>query len=255
MPETLSAIDEPVPGADEHRSTAVSQKTRSLVALALGLVPPYSFVVFTRATQGRLFTLPEMVFYPLVVGTASLVVILVLHRFVCGQPLAALNGRPGTGRRDWLTGLALAAVFVVYSLVAQPLLTRLVAPPRNPEAMTLIVGLIEHPLLMLVWFGPVLWIGVAAFEEVSRVFVITRITAVWAGAPGRLAAVVISTLLFGLGHYYQGPFGMITTGTMGLLSVLLYIRQGRVWPLIVGHALYDAWSVGMAVVMVARSLR
>jgi membrane protease YdiL (CAAX protease family) len=54
-------------------------------------------------------------------------------------------------------------------------------------------------------------------------------------------------------HYYQGPFGVITTGTMGLLSAILYVRQGRIWPLIVGHALYHDWSVGMAVVMVAGS--
>lgn len=255
MPQALSATDEPAQASRPYATGAGSPTVRSLVALVLGLVPPYSFVVFTRATQGRLFTLHEMVFYPLVVGTASLAAILALHRFFCGQPLSALNGRPGSWRRDWLTGLALAAVFVVFSLVAQPVLIRFVAPPRNPEGMTLIVGLIEHPLLALVWFGPVLWIGVAAFEEVSRVFVITRMTTIWSGAPGRAGAVVISTALFGLGHYYQGPFGIITTGTMGLLSAILYVRQGRIWPLIVAHALYDAWSVGMAVVMVSGSMR
>jgi len=231
-----------------------AQSRSSLVALALGLVPPYSFVVFMRATQGRLFTLHEMILYPLVVGTAGLAAILALHRFLCRRPLAALNERPGSWRKDWPTGLALAALFVAFSFAVQPVLTRLVAPPRNPEAMTLIVGLIEHPLLMLVWFGPVLWIGVAGFEEVSRVFVITRLTAIRAGRSGRIAAVLISTALFGLAHYYQGPFGVITTGAMGLFSATLYVWQGRIWPLIVGHALYDAWSVGMAVVMVARSI-
>jgi len=254
MPHALSVFDQSRQDTRPRAPETPGRTGRSLVALALGLVPPYSFVVFTRATQGRLFSLHEMILYPLVVGTTGLAVILALHRFVCGRPLSALNQRPGSWRRDWPTGLALAALFVVLSFVIQPVLTRLVAPPRNPEAMTLIVGLIEHPLLMLVWFGPVLWIGVAAFEEVSRVFVITRLTAIRAGRSGRLAAVVISTVLFGLAHYYQGPFGVITTGTMGLLSAILYIRQGRIWPLIVAHALYDAWSVGMAVVMVAGSI-
>jgi membrane protease YdiL (CAAX protease family) len=253
MPYTLSVFDQPLRDTPPRTPVAGGQIGRSLAALALGLVPPYSFAVFVRATQGRLFSLHEMILYPLVVGGAGLAVILALHRFVCGRPLSALNERPGSWRRDWPTGLALAGLFVAFSFAAQPVLARLVAPPRNPEAMTLIVGLIEHPLLMLVWFGPVLWVGIAAFEEVSRVFVITRLTAIRAGWSGRLAAIVISTVLFGLAHYYQGPFGVITTGTMGLLSAVLYVRQGRIWPLIVGHALYDAWSVGMAVVMVGGS--
>ncbi len=254
MQHALSVFDEPLRDTRPRTPAAAGQTVRNLVALALGLVPPYSFAVFMRATQGRLFSLHEMILYPLVVGTAGLAVILVVHRFVCGRPLSALNERRGSWRTDWLTGLALAALFVVFSFAVQPILARLVVPPRNPEAMTLIVGLIEHPLLMLVWFGPVLWIGVAAFEEASRVFVITRLTAISGGRTGRVAAVVISTVLFGLAHYYQGPFGVITTGTMGLLSAILYVWRGRIWPLVVGHALYDAWSVGMAVVMVAGSI-
>ena len=64
-----------------------------------------------------------------------------------------------------------------------------------------------------------------------------------------------SAILFGLMHYYQGPAGVISIGVMGLVYALVYVRRGRIWPLIVGHALYDAWSIGMAVVMVSRGMR
>ena len=249
MSETTAALNQPAQPA-QGPSLA-----RNLLALALGLLPPYMFVVFARMSQGRGFTVGEMIVYPLVVGTASLVSILALHRFVCGEPLSALNRRPGSWRRDLAVGAALAVAFVVFTFASQPVLTRLVAPHRNPEGWRLIVGLIENPWLALVWFGPVLWIGVAGFEEVARVFCMTRIIAVWRGAAGRWAAVAVSTAAFGLMHYYQGPSGIISTGVMGLACALLYLRRGRIWPLIVGHALYDAWSIGFAMVMVAREIR
>lgn len=225
---------------------------RNLAALVLGLLPAYSVVLFTRLTQGRSFTLHDMLAYPLVVGSAGLVAILAILRFVCRQPLSALNARPGSWRRDWVTGFGLAIAFVLLSVLERPLLARLPAAPRTSEAMTLIVGLIEHPLLLLVWFGPVLWVGVAAFEEVSRVFAITRILEIWRGASGRVIAAGGVTIIAAATHGYQGTPGMVSTGVMALITVLVYLRLGRLWPLIISHALYDAWSIGVGVVMVFR---
>jgi membrane protease YdiL (CAAX protease family) len=255
MSQTTAALDQPAGMARTARPAEGPSRARNLLALALGLLPPYLFVVFARMTQGRGFTVGEMIFYPLVVGTASLVSILVLLRYMCGEPLSALNRRPGSLLRDTVVGAVLAVAFIAFSFVAQPVLTRLVAPHRNPEGWRLIVGLIENPWLALIWFGPVLWIGVAAFEEVARVFCMTRIMSVWPGVAGRWSAVAVSTAAFGLMHYYQGPSGIISTGVMGLACALLYIRRGRIWPLIAGHALYDAWSIGFAMVMIAREMR
>ena len=275
MCETTAAVDQHAETAKAARTAGTAQtaqtaqprtertappahgpsRARNLVALALGLLPPYLFVVLARLSQGRGFTVLEMVLYPLVVGTASLVSMLVLLRYFCGEPISALNRRGGSLLRDSAVGLALAVAFVLFSLVSEPLLTRLVTPRRNAEGMTLIVGLIRSPLLLVVWFGPVLWIGVAAFEEVARVFCITRVMSVWPGATGRWGAVAASTAAFGLMHYYQGPVGIISSGVMGLACALLYVWRGRIWPLIVGHALFDAWSIGMAVVMVSRAMR
>jgi hypothetical protein len=86
---------------------------RNLAALGLELAPAYSIVLFTRLTRGRSFSLHEMVFYPLVVGTANLLIILALLRFVCGQPPSALNVRPASWRRDWTTGTSLTVMGIV----------------------------------------------------------------------------------------------------------------------------------------------
>jgi membrane protease YdiL (CAAX protease family) len=51
--------------------------------------------------------------------------------------------------------------------------------------------------------------------------------------------VVISSLCFGLGHFYQGVGGVILTGTYGLLFCLLFIWRKSLIPGIFAHFLQD----------------
>jgi membrane protease YdiL (CAAX protease family) len=41
-------------------------------------------------------------------------------------------------------------------------------------------------------------------------------------------------------HLYQGPAAFLSFAVFGLLFTLFYIRTGRLWPLIVAHALIEA---------------
>jgi membrane protease YdiL (CAAX protease family) len=53
-------------------------------------------------------------------------------------------------------------------------------------------------------------------------------------------ALVVSAVIFGLGHAYQGPAGVIKTGAIGLAFGLAYLAVGRnLWPLIIAHGLID----------------
>jgi uncharacterized protein len=65
-----------------------------------------------------------------------------------------------------------------------------------------------------------------------------------AGGGGRLAWMVAALAqagLFGLAHAYQSPSGVIVAGTIGLIAAVVFLSCGRnLWPIIVGHALYDA---------------
>jgi len=51
--------------------------------------------------------------------------------------------------------------------------------------------------------------------------------------------IVISSLFFGLGHFYQGTGGIILTGTYGLLFCLLFIWRKSLVPGIFAHFLQD----------------
>lgn len=40
-------------------------------------------------------------------------------------------------------------------------------------------------------------------------------------------------------HLYQGPLAVIPIAAMGVIVTLVYVRIGRLWPAIVGHAILD----------------
>lgn len=78
-------------------------------------------------------------------------------------------------------------------------------------------------------------------EVVYRGFLITRITELgFDEKKGRVIAVIISSIIFGLAHYEWGPMGIVQTGFMGLALGICYIKlKKRLWILILAHAYMD----------------
>lgn len=56
---------------------------------------------------------------------------------------------------------------------------------------------------------------------------------------GLLAAVLLSSLIFGLGHVYQGRRGVLNTALVGLAFAGLYALTRSLWWLMLAHALID----------------
>lgn len=81
-------------------------------------------------------------------------------------------------------------------------------------------------------------VTVVAFTEeiIFRGYLIRRLTAVTGSTP---LAVLLSAVIFSLGHGYEGAAGVITVGTMGLLFALVYIWRGSLVVPIVIHFLQD----------------
>jgi membrane protease YdiL (CAAX protease family) len=95
----------------------------------------------------------------------------------------------------------------------------------------------------------VLFVGL--WEElVFRGFLLGRLRgALSAGvAPGSerrrdfVAAAVLS-LLFGLGHAYQGLLGVLQTTLLGFVLSLLVLWSGSLWPAVVAHATIDGFGL------------
>ena len=95
-----------------------------------------------------------------------------------------------------------------------------------------------------------MWIGVAGFEEFTRIFLLSRLWRIWSGHAWRWFTVVLSAVLFGLLHLYQGTAGMVDAGISGMLWAVYYLIFGRYWPLIIAHYVHDAIQIVLLVILI-----
>jgi membrane protease YdiL (CAAX protease family) len=235
------------------KETWQGRSITQIIAVAVVWVPPYAFAIWSQLSQ-RTTTLKELFLYPLLLGGGSVVLALLVYRFICGERIASLNIKPGKWHTDVLVGIVLAAVFLGLLMLQQFIQSRWLpqtAGPPPEELITLFNGIVNDPLLLAVWLGPVAWLGVATFEELTRVFMLNRLWTVWSQPLGRWIVMIVSAVLFGLIHIYQGSVSAVAIALQGLLYAWYYKRFGRVWPMIIGHALYDSFQI-IQVVMAFR---
>ncbi|MBS0387623.1 MAG: CPBP family intramembrane metalloprotease [Proteobacteria bacterium] len=144
----------------------------------------------------------------------------------------------------WTVGLALVALLVVPALSAA-IADALHSPAQQLEVFARLRGNLGFYLLMLF---PGVW-GAAAFGEelVYRGFIMQRLgDALGGGRPAALGALLLQAVLFGLGHAYLGPRGVLNAGLLGLVSGLCFQLNGRnFWPLFIAHGLVD--TIGITV--------
>lgn len=58
-----------------------------------------------------------------------------------------------------------------------------------------------------------------------------------------LAALLITTASFAGYHAYQGPYGVLSTGVIGLVYGAVFLATRRLWPLVLAHAATDLLAV------------
>jgi|SRR5690625_3834786 len=89
--------------------------------------------------------------------------------------------------------------------------------------------------------GAMMFVGF--YEEVlARGFLLTRSLTLLSGVWG---PVLLSSLLFGLGHAYQGGIGVIQTALVGIVFARLALHWGTLWPVILAHAALNTLSLAV----------
>ena len=152
--------------------------------------------------------------------------------------------RPASWKRVLLIALAAAALRIVIGEVVERMTLSfwpaIVAPPGTSE----ITGNIKIAMLALL----VVWSFAAFGEEVSyRGYLLTRA----ADLGGRTTAayclgVIVVSILFGYGHYYKGPTGILDSGIAGLILGAAYLVSGKnLWTTILAHGLIDTFGIVM----------
>jgi membrane protease YdiL (CAAX protease family) len=151
--------------------------------------------------------------------------------------------RPASWIRLVLIALAAAALRIILGdRVIEPLAAHFWAPIVAPSGSEAISGNIGSALVWLL----LVWTWAAFGEEVGyRGYLLTRA----ADLGGRTRAaywigVVAIAVLFGYGHYYKGPAGIVDSGVAGLILGAAYMFSGRnLWTSILAHGFIDTFGV------------
>ena len=151
--------------------------------------------------------------------------------------------RPSSWSRVVLVALAAATLRILLSAVLiEPVTQKFWPPATAPSEAAAITGNLKVALLALL----VVWSFAAFGEEVAyRGYLLTR--AADLGNRTKTAyfvGLVFVSILFGYGHYYKGPSGIIDSGVAGLILGTAYLLTGRnLWTSILAHGFIDTFGV------------
>lgn len=151
--------------------------------------------------------------------------------------------RPASWARIFLIAVTAAALrILVGEFLVEPLTGFFWPKPNAPELANEITGNIKIALFALL----LVWTFAAFGEEIAyRGYLLTRaadigrrsVAAYWIG-------VVLVSILFGYGHYYKGPSGIIDSGVAGLILGTAYMLGGRnLWVCIFTHGFIDTFGI------------
>lgn len=150
---------------------------------------------------------------------------------------------PASWRRTILFAIAAAALrILIGALVIEPVTAHFWPPAVAPSGSNEIQG---HAIVAFQWLL-LIWTFAAFGEEIGyRGYLLTRAAEVG----GRSTAAywvgnIIVAVLFGFGHYYKGPSGILDSGMAGLILGAAFILSKRnLWVCILAHGFIDTVGV------------
>ena len=156
----------------------------------------------------------------------------------------------GLHSRDWRAhlraGLLIgAAMFVALNVVLTSVMDALI--PRAAAEGPSVMAFFKQPINLLAWL-PIGVIGGGLVEELERIFVLTRFEQAF-GRAGLRLALILSSVIFGVGHLYQGVGAAISTAVSGLVFALVYLRRRSAVEPVVAHAFSDVLAMVAATLL------
>lgn len=145
--------------------------------------------------------------------------------------------------RSWMRTIAYSIVGTVFlhiliSLILAPLVINLTKKPINTSQFDLLRGNVPA---LIIGLGIVWTLAAFGEEMVFRGYIMHTLARPFKHKSlGWVIAVVMTSILFGLGHSYQGMTGIILTGAVGMIYALAFFASGKnLWVPILIHGLYD----------------
>ncbi len=183
------------------------------------------------------------------IGRTSLVLLLrglITIAFICaalrlsGQGHADIGfQRSRLGRQVAIGALFGLGIFALQTFLLNPLLESMfpMTAAESDSRAAMFARAANLPLLLA------LGIFKGGFlEEYWRIFVLTRFERAFSRF-GLIAALVIGSVVFGLGHSYQGTAAIFSIAVVGLAYALVYLRKRRAVEAIAAHATFDVVAI------------
>jgi len=220
----------------------MNKSIKNILAICIAILPINLIMIWYRLTQTESFSRADMTVYPLLFGGGSIMLILLLNKFLLKDTFkTAFNSGKGNWYWDILTGFGLTLIYFTMFFLERATLYQWIPNPNPPntELINVMIDLANNPILMIIWFGPVLWIVIALFEELSRTFLLKCLWDINENRGWHIVAILFASSLIGAVHLYQGIAGIISIGIKSLIVSFYFYKYRRLLPLVVSHGLYD----------------
>lgn len=150
-----------------------------------------------------------------------------------GEPISRIGWRLDGVWREVLLGLALAGPFFLFSGWMGQFFLHAGLSPAPPDAESMLTP--HSPAQFTL--ATLLTVVVAIAEEtIFRGYLLLRLSFVSRSVG---FAVILSTLIFSMGHGYEGIAGIATVGVMGLIFALIYLWRGSLVAPAIMHFFQD----------------
>ena len=155
--------------------------------------------------------------------------------------------------------LRLALLFLMIAIGTGLIITGVMTPEslrvftlnNRPGVETLIDmdAMRNNPAYFWLTLTFVSFVVAGLWEELWRSAFLAGMKALWPqrfGTPaGKVLAVIICAVIFGLAHSAMGPMAVFMAGLIGIGLGLIMVFHGSIWPAVIAHGLFDATTMAM----------
>ena len=220
----------------------IENKLAKIIEIALVFLVAFIIIIAFKSSEAS-----DLIYNQAVIWLANIVMLTIVFTGIKLRGEGLNHFGFGFKKVTWKTGLkmVLQSILVLILVVAgfvigSIIMANITGIPESSDMSGYDYLKDNIGMLLLTLFG-VFIVSSFGEEVIYRAFLINRISELGLSSNiGKIIAVIISAVIFGLAHYSWGLMGIVQTSFMGLALGLCYLKlKKRIWILILAHAYMD----------------